>query len=267
VLTAAEKQLSGLLLSGVHGFCVAQLKLSAGLAPIALVIMVITFPLSYPLGKLLDMLVGNDHYQNRRYSRQELLTLVQIHQVHNKSEKFAWPTCQTGGTLSTPFHPQALTSAARIDRPQVNKFQGPTTPLLSRVASFGQSAAPEGHAGVLQKREAAMINHAMGLTTATAHELVTPLAQLVSLPTTAHMNAAAIADLVKTGHEYVPVFADQPHNVQYYTSLRRLLLVDHREALTLGSLKLRRPLVLHSDATLMDILYDFQARPRPLVTM
>lgn len=77
----------------------AQLKLSAGLAPIALVIMVITFPLSYPLGKLLDVLVGNDHYQNRRYSRQELLTLVQIHQVRNE-ECFA--ACETppapGGT-------------------------------------------------------------------------------------------------------------------------------------------------------------------------
>ena len=59
----------------------SQLKLSAGLAPIALVIMCITFPLSYPLGRLLDVLIGNDHYHNRRYSRQELMTLVQIHQV------------------------------------------------------------------------------------------------------------------------------------------------------------------------------------------
>lgn len=159
-----------------------------------------------------------------------------------------------------------MTSATRIGRAQVNKFQGPSTPLLSRVAGFGSSAAPEGPAAVLQKREAAMINHAMGLTTATAHELVTPLSQLVSLPTTAHMNAAAIAELVKSGHEHVPVYVDQPHNLQYYCSMQRLLLVDHREALTLGSLKLRRPLVLHSDATLMDILYDFQARPRPLVT-
>ena len=45
---------------------------------------------------------------------------------------------------------------------------------------------------------------------------------------------------------------------------RRLLLVDHRKAPALGALKLRRPLVLHSDATLMDILYDFQARAPPM---
>jgi hypothetical protein len=87
LLTAAEKQLSRLLLSGIHGVRVAQLKMSAALAPMALVIMVITSPLSYPLGKLLDLLVGNDHYQNRRYNRQELVTLVQIHQVRNKKRK------------------------------------------------------------------------------------------------------------------------------------------------------------------------------------
>jgi hypothetical protein len=115
-------------------------------------------------------------------------------------------------SLSTPPAPHLL---------QVNKFAGPSTPLLSRMNSaIGGSSAPLPAEGVLHAREAALINHAMGLTTTTSRELLTPLAHVQSLPITAFMNAAAIADLVASGHGHVPVFVDQPHNVQYYFSLQ-----------------------------------------------
>mmetsp|Transcript_39397 Transcript_39397/g.75472 ORF Transcript_39397/g.75472 Transcript_39397/m.75472 type:complete len:407 (-) Transcript_39397:910-2130(-) len=207
-----------------------KLMLSASLVPVVQCLLFIMYPVAWPLGKMLDCIMGDSHGSASRFNRQQLQTMVRLHQVR-EFKKVA-------------------------EEQHVGEFQ-----------HHGGDGGYEGDgdrdvekSGLLLD-EVNIISHALSLGTRMVKDVMTPFREVKMVSADSRLNAHTIAFLVGMGHSRIPVYEGDTSNIRGFLILKKLLVVDHSVAPLVSSLTLRQPLAVNPTTNLIDMLNEFQASP------
>ena len=117
-----------------------QLRLGAHMTGLVWFLILLFFPLSWPISYLLDKWLGAEHAEPKRYSREELGALVEIHHKPKalpeaKSKRSAWSMVLKPSTSCSSL--SSLTSKQRMDidssRHSARSSNGGATPTHGRL--------------------------------------------------------------------------------------------------------------------------------------
>eukprot|EP00929_Paragymnodinium_shiwhaense_P119845 TRINITY_DN91757_c0_g1_i1.p1 TRINITY_DN91757_c0_g1~~TRINITY_DN91757_c0_g1_i1.p1 ORF type:complete len:619 (-),score=131.42 TRINITY_DN91757_c0_g1_i1:44-1900(-) len=273
-----------------------QLKLAAKFAPLLAVFKCVLCPISWPIARGLDHLLGTDH--KGRYNFAELRAIVGMHAKLNTGGEpeavFKAHDEQCRGIITTHnqhrFTSQSVvifTGAPKI--PAVSSkliddgtpyYVKPCAPVQGRNKDFTFKlyTSPERKAqhlvtyepgeltsGVfkLQERdELKIMNGAMTLAHTTASDVMVPMNRVTMLECTAPLNHDRLREIDKMGFSRLPVYERSKHNIRGFflvKSLIRFLKVgDEHDSKCVGSMQLRDMVLATPDINLLDLLNKFQ---------
>ncbi|KAG9414607.1 hypothetical protein AC1031_008012 [Aphanomyces cochlioides] len=245
-----------------------QLAIAASLVPFVRVLMFLAFPLAYPIAKLLDYWLGEDH-EFSRYKRKELKALVALH--HKQSQKWLQkeptnrdlsihiPSSTTplleeqktyGAVLLTappPIHTILEEPENAIAAPSVPSYDPPETPSLYSMTGTH-----------LHNDEVAIIHGAMDMSTKTVAMIMTPFDKVFMLSVEEKLDDATMVRILASGYSRIPVYKDHKVNVVGLLLVKRLIVLNPAEEKPLKDLMLRRPIVIAPEHSCYSILNLFQ---------
>ncbi|RHY28679.1 hypothetical protein DYB32_005778 [Aphanomyces invadans] len=262
----------------------SQLAIAAGFVPFVELLMALAFPLAYPISKMLDWCVGEDH-DVTRYKRKELKALVAL-------QKEARPLPSRGSMLS--FSPSKNAMKARR-----------SAAIYSAVADPGmnQDSDPdEGHqphATHLHTDEVTIIHGALDLTAKTVRDVMVPWSEVFMLDEDCRLTKDCLAHILSSGHSRIPVYRHhrvnvvgtsyvarcqgrttrfvhastrscvcannsgpasmhQPDAIVGLLLVKRLIVLDPSDARPIRELMLKKPIVVSPDFSCYAVLNEFQ---------
>lgn len=174
------------------------LSIGAKFAWLVRLLMIILSPIAWPIGKLLDWILGHGEARNILFKRSELKALVDIH-----------ASADGGPFQLSPDEALILKGALDLKRKQV----------VDAMTTF---------------EDIFMLNFEDKLTFAT------------------------MARILAAGFSRIPVYSGSRHNIVGIIMVKRLIVVDPEEARPLKHLSLRQPFFVYPDASLYDMLNQFQ---------
>ncbi|ETV94730.1 hypothetical protein H310_11697 [Aphanomyces invadans] len=221
----------------------SQLAIAAGFVPFVELLMALAFPLAYPISKMLDWCVGEDH-DVTRYKRKELKALVAL-------QKEARPLPSRGSMLS--FSPSKNAMKARR-----------SAAIYSAVADPGMnhdSDPDEGHqphATHLHTDEVTIIHGALDLTAKTVRDVMVPWSEVFMLDEDCRLTKDCLAHILSSGHSRIPVYRHHRVNVVGLLLVKRLIVLDPSDARPIRELMLKKPIVVSPDFSCYAVLNEFQ---------
>lgn len=175
-----------------------QLKIASNLIPIVKFVMFLFFPISYPIAKLLDCLLGEEH--GKKFKNDDLKALVSLHEVadsHNKSG---------------------------LGIGQVNIIHGAIDLQKSVVKSH-----------------------------------MIPIGEVYMIRSDAVVNKESLREILNKGYSRVPVyFGESKNNVTGILHIKKLVAVQEGTPLESPRIKLRKPVYVHPNISILDLLGIFQ---------
>mmetsp|Transcript_41535 Transcript_41535/g.77830 ORF Transcript_41535/g.77830 Transcript_41535/m.77830 type:complete len:556 (-) Transcript_41535:281-1948(-) len=190
-----------------------QLHLASLMCPLVWVLIFLTTPIAWPIAKLLDFVLG-DSSTITRYNRQQMQTLVNLHQKRN---------------------------AEQLDEDE----ETAQAPFLDPKMTLGDD-------------EVKIMSSALNLVNRTACDVMTPFNLIKMMPLNAKLDEYTLAGLVSTGHSRIPVYNGTIHNICGFIMMKNLVTLDPLLETPVSAIKLYRPVAVHRDTTLMDMLKLFQ---------
>ncbi|GAV58862.1 DUF21 domain-containing protein [Cephalotus follicularis] len=127
---------------------------------------------------------------------------------------------------------------------------------LKTFVNFHGNEAGKG--GDLTHDETTIIAGALELTAKTAKDAMTPISKAFSLDLDATLNLETLNAIMAMGHSRVPVYYRDPANIIGLILVKNLFSVDHRDAVSLRTMLIRKIPRVSEDMPLYDILNEFQ---------
>ncbi|KAK4357352.1 hypothetical protein RND71_022962 [Anisodus tanguticus] len=194
------------------------LAVGANLVWLVRVFMIICYPISYPIGKVLDAVLG---HHDALFRRAQLKALVSIH-----------------GIEVIPLNWCSLQKTE-----------------VDLAAGHDRSA---GKGGELTHDEITIISGALDLTEKTAAEAMTPIESTFSLDVNSKLDWEAIGKILARGHSRVPVYSGHPKNIIGLLLVKSLLTIRAETETPVSAVSIRRMPRVPADMPLYDILNEFQ---------
>ncbi|RHZ00931.1 hypothetical protein DYB37_012683 [Aphanomyces astaci] len=213
----------------------SQLAIAAGFIPFVELIMILAFPIAFPISKMLDWCVGEDH-DVTRYKRKELKALVAL-------QKEAHPLPCRGSMLS--YSPSKNAMRARRS---AGFYSAVAEHLLDEV---DHGLLP--HATHLHTDEITIIHGALDLTTKTVCDVMVPWSEVFMLDEDSRLTKDCLAHILSSGHSRIPVY--RKHRLLL---VKRLIVLDPSDARPLRELMLKKPIVVSPDFSCYAVLNEFQ---------
>ena len=175
-----------------------QLKIASNLVPVVKIVMFIFFPISYPIAKLLDCILGDDH--SKKFKNDDLKALVSLHEVsdsHNKSG---------------------------LGIGQVNIIHG-----------------------AIDLQKEIVKNHMI------------PITKVFMMQSDVVINNDVLTEILKKGHSRVPIYnCDNQSDILGILHIKKLVGIKEGTQLSNPKIKLRKPVYIHSNISILDLLGIFQ---------
>ncbi|KAM3247847.1 DUF21 domain-containing protein [Capsicum annuum] len=199
------------------------LSIGARMAPLVRLLVIVVFPLSYPISKLLDLLLGKGHSALLR--RAELKTLVNMH--GNEAGK--------GGELS---HDETTIIAGALDLAQ-KTVKDAMTPM-SRVFSLDLHSKLTEYA------------------TKSLSIFFFQLALLVYMYNPLMILSEMINQIISKGHSRVPVYSGRPTNIVGLILVKNLIKFRPEDEVPIKNLTIRSIPNVPDSLPLYDLLNQFE---------
>eukprot|EP01104_Vermistella_antarctica_P010276 TRINITY_DN2724_c1_g1_i1.p1 TRINITY_DN2724_c1_g1~~TRINITY_DN2724_c1_g1_i1.p1 ORF type:complete len:705 (+),score=163.29 TRINITY_DN2724_c1_g1_i1:150-2264(+) len=183
-------------------------------------LIIILFPIAYPISFVLDLILGKGGHGSF-YRRAELKELVGFHADLGTSEDFL---------------------GSEKDLPRKKK------------------SAPRGHPdeGGLTRDEVTIIKGALDMRTKTVATIMTPIDKVVMLNFDSVLDASLIQKMVAAGHSRFPIFRKRRNNILGVLLIKNLVGIDLSVRTPISDLEHIRPLpVVSSTMPLYDMLHLF----------
>ncbi|CAK4678189.1 hypothetical protein LEN26_013861 [Aphanomyces euteiches] len=207
----------------------SQLAIAAGLVPFVNCLLVVGFPIAYPISKVLDWCVGEDH-DVTRYKRRELKALIALQKETRPSS--------LRGTIAS-FTPSKDASV-----------------LQKRLSQAFLNISPSSYH--LHTDEVTIIHGALDLTNKTVCDLMVPWANVFLLSEDSKLTRDCLAQILASGHSRIPVYRRLPTNIVGLLLVKRLIVLDPSDARPIKELMLKKPIVVSSDCSCYAMLNEFQ---------
>jgi metal transporter CNNM len=218
-----------------------QLMIAARFISLVYFLEFIFFPVAYPLGKLLDVVLG--HEEDDNLNRDELAALVQIIRQNGTAaakdvmakniEKNRIKGKQTAGSDSNSGDRNRLSSVEVFNKNDVN----------------------------LSQTEVNVITGALSLTKMNAKSICIPYSTINMLSIDQILDEVSIEVIDRCGHSRLPVFKGPPEarDIIGYLLVKKLVKLNPEKAIPLRSLMpLSAPIVIGAAQTLLEVLSTFQ---------
>lgn len=220
-----------------------QLRIAAMLCPFVKALIVVTFPIAYPISRVLDMWLGDDH-DPAQYKRKEIKALVTL-QRHSDAARKSFvdhlhQTQQVGDTLT-----HTLTKMSAI---------GDKLPLLTPQSLYEDSA----HGTRLYVDEVTIIHGALDLASKTVTEVMIPMKDVYMLELDTELSPDTLARMLAYGHSRIPVYERHKSNIVGLLLVKKLIVLDPDDRRPIRDLMLRKPILVSPKESCYAILNEFQ---------
>ncbi|KAK1318761.1 DUF21 domain-containing protein [Acorus calamus] len=170
------------------------------------ILMMVCYPIAYPIGKILDCALG--HNESAIFRRAQLKALVSIHGKE----------AGKGGELT---HDETTIISGALDLTEKCKGQQKT---------YGNQSLASSKTGVASE----------GQQSRTAEEAMTPIESTFSLDVDSKLDWEAIGKILARGHSRVPVYFGNPKNIIGLLLVKSLLTVRAETETPVSAVSIRR---------------------------
>jgi metal transporter CNNM len=251
-----------------------KIELASKMVPLVRLVMVLLWPLAYPIAKILDMVLheeeGGENAEGA-FNRGEISALVRILYEERIAHKRRWKIERK--KLQSQHHPvqvpgdvPARSESLKLLRTETFNFDH------GRATSFGSGSEVD-TSGVRRnfKRsnsihidEVSMVEGALQMKTKMAMDVLTPLHRIYAVPYDMILNEENVVDIYSSGYSRIPVYEPNPEKPKSRGAIRGILItknlivvdiVDHRP---LSTVPLLTPPCVSPKMNLVDLLNLFQ---------
>ena len=228
-----------------------RIKVASRLAPLVRFFMFLLYPISFPIAKLLDVVL-HDEDEDSAFSRLELSALVRIQyeerlvvKKRRKQEKLIARQAYSG--LDESLQSKRLTGVST----SVTSIT-PTRPTVDRSQS-------------LHFDEVTMLEGALNMKTKMAMDVYTPLRNVFAVPYDVILTEARIVEIYSSGYSRVPVFKNRPDKEKEKSGIvgvlltKQLIVVNTDDERPVCQLPLLVPFCVSLTMNLVDLINVFQA--------
>lgn len=223
-----------------------QLRIAAALSPAVRVLMMLMFPLAYPISKLLDWWIGADH-DPAKYKRKELKALITLQRETDMARRHFIENARS----SHSFGSSDMSS-------KNSSFAPEAQPLLTPRATYAANHYNSTHDTRLHVDEVTIIHGALDLSSKTVTEVMVPMHHVFMLEYSTKLGENQMASILASGHSRIPIFRDHPSNIVGLLLVKRLIVLDPEDERMIGDLSMRKPIVVTPDESCYAILNEFQ---------
>ena len=203
-----------------------QLAIGAALSPLVWFFIYFFWIISYPISLILDRMLGEEH--KGRYNKAEFRAMINLHNEatdDDSQEHGHWDEETGNGGLAG--------IRAELGAKQILNRSG------------------------VAKQELRIMTGALELHRLKVKDVMHPLDEVYMLSTDAKLDSEILSSIVLKGHSRIPVYEGHPHNIRGMLLVKRLIVLNPEEKREVGSLALLEPLVVGTEMTLLDLLYEF----------
>ncbi|GMF54037.1 unnamed protein product [Phytophthora fragariaefolia] len=221
-----------------------QLKIAAMLCPFVRVLMAITCPIAYPISRVLDMWLGDDH-DPAQYKRKEIKALVTLQRENDAARRSFMDHMRQSQQLEDTPHSHTVTTMSAI---------GDKQPLLTPHSLYEDSA----QGTRLHVDEVTIIHGALDLAAKTVREVMIPMDDVYMLELDTELSPDTLASVLASGHSRVPVYEKHKANIVGLLLVKKLIVLDPDDRRPIRDLILRKPIIVGSNESCYSILNEFQ---------
>ncbi|KAL3671240.1 hypothetical protein V7S43_003172 [Phytophthora oleae] len=222
-----------------------QLRIAAMLCPFVRTLMAITCPIAYPISRVLDMWLGDDH-DPAQYKRKEIKALVTLQRENDAARRsFVDHLRQSQQVGDTPTHSHTVTTMSAISDKQ---------PLLTPHSLYEDSA----QGTRLHVDEVTIIHGALDLASKTVTEVMIPMDDVYMLELDTELSPNMLASVLASGHSRIPVYEKHKSNIVGLLLVKKLIVLDPDDRRPIRDLILRKPILVGPKESCYAILNEFQ---------
>lgn len=214
-----------------------QLVIGSAFVPFVQLLMAVTSPISYPLGRILDWTLGEDSHDLTKYKRRELKALISL---------------QREKKIRLRRQLSVVTSDS-VSHKNVNHTR---SQVLEASPVVYNTYSPSGTK--LHMDEVTIIHGALDLAGKTLQQIMTPFSSIYMLEATQRLDAALMADIMASGHSRIPVFRGIRQNIVGMIIVKRLIVIDPEDARLISDFIFRKPIIVSPDMSCYSMLNEFQ---------
>ena len=175
-----------------------QLRIASKLIPVVRFVMIIFFPVSYPIAKILDCFLGSQH--GKKFKNDDLKALVSLHEVTDSANK------------------------SGLGKGQVNIIHG----------------AIDLHKEIVESH-------------------MIPLNKVFMLKADSVLDKKLLGEIIEKGYSRVPIYeGDSIENIIGILHIKKLVAIKEGIRLDNPKIKLRSPVYVHPNVSVLDLLGIFQ---------
>ena len=217
-----------------------QLAIGAAMSPLVWLFIYIFWIIAYPISIILDKMLGEEH--KGRYNKAEFRALINLHNEATDEE-----------SLEQGIGLRGMSEGGTEEE----SMSGGTTGLAGLRAELGAKQILN-RSGVA-KQELRIMTGALELHRLRVKDVMLPLDEVFMLSSETKLDGETLATIVLKGHSRIPVYEGHPHNIRGMLLVKRLVVLNPEDKREVGSLALLEPLVVGTEVTLLDLLYQFSS--------
>lgn len=220
-----------------------QLTIAAALVPFVKVLMLVTSPISFPISKVLDHILGAGH-DPAQYKRKELKALVAL-QRENEAVRRSFAESNRRQRSTPNSHGSGITNNLGAA-------------LLSPRSAFENKHQDSAQGTRLHVDEVTIIHGALDLSAKTVTQVMIPMEQVFMLECDTKLDENVMADILASGHSRIPIYEGHKSNIIGLLLVKRLIVLDPDDKRPIRDLYLRKPIVVSPGESCYAILNEFQ---------
>lgn len=270
------------------------LAIGARFAPIIRILMILTFPVGYPLARALDFVLGHGDSNSILFKRSELKVLVdllaqpEVELSERDSSNREHLNLHKSGIHSAPTTPKSrVTDDVQISVDESSLSEDEAQLLLGKHAgsdeiktadrSLCKSVSKSGEgkskkkqqssnkrnsalndSAFVSKDEALIMKGALDLSRKTVSDAMKPISHVFMLSASSVLSEDLLVQIMSAGYSRIPVFDNNRHNVKGVLLVNRLIVISPEENRPLRTVPMRAPRFVPPSMPLTAILDEFQ---------
>lgn len=262
-----------------------KIELASKLVPLVRLFMFLLWPVAYPIGKLLDIVLHEDNdIDQGAFNRGELSALVRIqyeerlsHKRQRKLERaqFQRPSDADAAIMARPHHDDVpaslIASRSRDSNGSEHGYIDAKAKRSNSIRTHDSHGSDDGHIDANTKRsnsihidEVSMIEGALQMKTKVALDVLTPLHRMFAVPYDMILTEDNVVGIYSSGYSRIPVYEPNPDMPKNQTAIRGLLMTKHLIVVNttddrpISTLPLLFPPCVSPKMNLVDLLNLFQ---------
>jgi metal transporter CNNM len=266
-----------------------KVELASKMVPLVRVVMVLLWPIAYPIAKILDVVLHDDEEEGENaFNRGELSALVRIQYEERmatkqirKLERAQYRRGNSSRSLMSEqnaFQSIKNKHHMRASRPMElspsneavhsDMLHAETQSLISESSGTFPPDANFKRTTSIHLDEVMIVEGALQMKTTTALDIFCPLNRMYAVPYDLILNEDNVVDIYSSGYSRIPVYERNPEKPRSPASIRGLLITKHlivvnmNEERPLSTLPLFVPPCVSPKTNLIDLVNLFQTGKR-----